>query len=103
MAGATREGGAVSEQGSGGGELPQLREGAPAQRQEALLLWHERVLATVFLEEGECRRSYWRRPRNDGSQYTLNFMRRFRVHMFHVRKYYSPQNYRLLQVFANSD
>jgi hypothetical protein len=54
MAGATREGGAVSEQGSGRDELPQLREGAPGKRQEDLHLWHQRLLATVLLEEGEC-------------------------------------------------
>jgi hypothetical protein len=53
MAGATRQGGAVSEQGAGGAELPQLREGAAAEWQEALLVWHERILAAVFLEEGE--------------------------------------------------
>jgi hypothetical protein len=65
LAGATREGGALSEQGAGGGELPQLREGAAGQWQEALLVWHERILAAVLLEAGECQadsggRGYWR-------------------------------------------
>lgn len=54
MAGATRQGGAVSEQGPGRGELSQLREGSSGERQEDLLVWHQRLLAPVFLEGGEC-------------------------------------------------
>jgi hypothetical protein len=53
MVGAAREGGAVSEQGSGRGQLPQLRESTPGKRQEDLHVWHQRLLSAVLLEEGE--------------------------------------------------
>lgn len=53
VVGSSRQGPAVSGQGSDGAGLSQLRQGAPEQRQETLHLRHQRLHSAVLLERGQ--------------------------------------------------